>query len=184
MRICHADQAGFAGRIPRPLACDSGRFTRGNLHLLMSIANPKDSETTRRPHSTVNRLRHSTNGVVMVHFDRKACETRHLYLVHFTHATQGKVSHHQWCNGLVVVRASYYTYALAGHSAVWLARLTGGQEVGGSNPLGPTLNLNSSLHGFAASCFFLGTSELRKRRRPTQSVQTGDAFQDANKGNC
>jgi hypothetical protein len=37
-----------------------------------------------------------------------------------------------------LLRASVSFYSSSGRSAAWLARLTGGQKVGGSNPLAPT----------------------------------------------
>ena len=75
-----------------------------------------------------------------------------------------------------------FAVPIPGRGAVWLARLTGGQEVGGSNPLGPTGNCRSGAIlrgwplpaywscGHAAVC--LHTPALRSRARPTTRTCT------------
>lgn len=70
----------------------------------------------------------------------------------------------------------------SGYSAAWLARLTGGQKVAGSNPVTPTRNQNSSSRSFVASCFSLNGNGLCKFDKPNKSVQIGDEAQARKNG--
>ena len=60
-------------------------------------------------------------------------------------------------------------FLLAGCSAAWLARLTGGQKVGGSNPLSPTFHCPFPLSGKRVfSCVYEKNQAIQKQSVPQE----------------